>query len=76
MEETLDWEFLCLKLDKLTDAPLPKPAVELTKKHTEKWRAPRIVSMRQEIPEGLEWLACRQYILRRLAEMQDIVTKG
>lgn len=76
MEETLDWKFLCLKLDKLTDALLPKPVVKLTKKRTKKRRAPRIVSMRQEIPEGLEWLACRQYILRRLDEVQDIVTKG
>lgn len=76
MEETLDWEFLCLKLDELTDALLPKPVVKHTKSRNKKRRAPKTVSMRQEIPEGLEWLACRQYILRRLKEVQDVVSKG
>lgn len=55
MDETLDWEFLCLKLDDLTDALLPKPVVKHTKSRNKKRRAPKTVFMRQEIPEGLEW---------------------
>lgn len=76
MDETLNWEFLCLKLHELTDALLPKPVAKYTKSPNKKRRVPKAVFMPQKIPEGLEWLACRQYIPRRLEEVHEICIMG
>lgn len=39
MEETLDWEFLCLKTDELTNSLLRKQALKRTKKRKKKKKA-------------------------------------